>query len=156
MSDVTRLDRRAHSTSYSINPDLIERIDENPDASRHGADCSTPYRCRIQGSNFVISQPPVLVSELDSHFLAVGRLHRAGSRTSLVLDLSLWLGDGNLAGGDGNTVLNGVHLEAFTVVVGDLLHQLDHVPGGVEVGRELYPDAFGAGGHACSVLRSAE
>jgi hypothetical protein len=30
------------------------------------------------------------------------------------------------------------------------------VPGRVEVDGELYPDAFGAGGHACSVLRSAE
>lgn len=41
MIDVTRLDRRAASTSYSINPDLIERIDENPDTTLHMADGST-------------------------------------------------------------------------------------------------------------------
>ncbi|QOD05752.1 flagellar FlbD family protein [Pseudarthrobacter sp. BIM B-2242] len=41
MIDVTRLDRRAVSPTYSINPDLIERIDENPDTTLHMADGAT-------------------------------------------------------------------------------------------------------------------
>lgn len=37
---VTRLDRTGDST-YAINPDLIERIDENPDTTLHMVDGAT-------------------------------------------------------------------------------------------------------------------
>lgn len=47
-----------------------------------------------------------MVSQLDGHLLAVGRLHGAGEPYSLGFELVVvaHLGDGDRAGGDGNAV----------------------------------------------------
>lgn len=56
---VTRLDRTGDST-YAINPDLIERIGENPDTTLHMAD----------GSTHLVAEPMAEVIELIARYRA--------------------------------------------------------------------------------------
>lgn len=56
---VTRLDRTGDST-YAINPDLIERIEENPDTTLHMAD----------GSTHLVAEPMAEVIERTARYRA--------------------------------------------------------------------------------------
>lgn len=56
MIPVTRLD----GSTYAINPDLIERIVENPDTSLH----------TVEGSTYIVAEPMAEVIELIARYRA--------------------------------------------------------------------------------------
>lgn len=69
---VTRLDRTGGHT-YAINPDLIERIDENPDTTLHMVDNSTQLVAEP------MSEVIELIARYRAYVIALARDHSAAA-----------------------------------------------------------------------------